>query len=226
MRRVRAIVSGNVQRVGYRFRVATIARLLGVKGYVKNLEDGNVEIVAEGEEISRFLDEIKIRKPPIYVEDISISEEQPTGEFRTFKIVTGSLEEEMVEGFGTGAMYLELLLDGQNKLLEGQNKLLEGQNKLLEGQEKLLEGQEKLLEKQEKLIEGQEKLIEGQEKILKSQERLLEGQEKLKDELSGMRSEVVSELKSMRGDLRSVFDERLRRLEEDMAKVKARLGVS
>ncbi len=219
MRRVRAIVSGNVQRVGYRFRVATIARLLGVKGYVKNLEDGNVEIVAEGEEISRFLEEIKIRKPPIYVEDISISEEQPTGEFRTFKIVTGSPEEEMVEGFGTGAMYLELLLDGQNKLLEGQNKLLEGQNKLLEGQEKLLEGQEKLLEKQEKLIEGQEKL-------LKSQERLLEGQEKLKDELSGMRSEVVSELKSMRGDLRSVFDERLRRLEEDMAKVKARLGVS
>ena len=219
MRRVRAIVSGNVQRVGYRFRVATIARLLGVKGYVKNLEDGNVEIVAEGEEISRFLEEIKIRKPPIYVEDISISEEQPTGEFRTFKIVTGSPEEEMVEGFGTGAMYLELLLDGQNKLLEGQNKLLEGQ-------EKLLEGQEKLLEKQEKLISGQEKLIEGQEKILKSQERLLEGQEKLKDELSGMRSEVVSELKSMRGDLRSVFDERLRRLEEDMAKVKARLGVS
>ncbi len=43
------IVSGKVQGVGYRYFVKGQAQHHGIKGYVRNLPDGEVEIDAEGE---------------------------------------------------------------------------------------------------------------------------------------------------------------------------------
>lgn len=46
--RLTAIVHGDVQGVGYRFFVQRQAAALGLRGYVRNLRDGTVEVVAEG----------------------------------------------------------------------------------------------------------------------------------------------------------------------------------
>ena len=56
MRRVRMIVCGRVQGVGYRYYVKEQAQKLGIKGYVRNLPGGEVEVDAEGErkQFSRF----------------------------------------------------------------------------------------------------------------------------------------------------------------------------
>jgi acylphosphatase len=47
--RLRMVVSGRVQGVFFRGATADQARALGVTGYARNLDDGTVEIVAEGE---------------------------------------------------------------------------------------------------------------------------------------------------------------------------------
>jgi acylphosphatase len=44
-----AIVHGQVQGVGYRFFVLDSAAMLGLRGWTRNLPDGTVEVVAEGE---------------------------------------------------------------------------------------------------------------------------------------------------------------------------------
>ncbi|ADD69740.1 acylphosphatase [Denitrovibrio acetiphilus DSM 12809] len=50
MNRLHAVVYGRVQGVGYRAVVQKRAATLGVCGYVRNMPDGTVEIVAEGTE--------------------------------------------------------------------------------------------------------------------------------------------------------------------------------
>ncbi|MEE9464985.1 MAG: acylphosphatase [Candidatus Neomarinimicrobiota bacterium] len=52
MKRLRIIVSGRVQGVGFRWATQKTAQQLGVNGYVRNLPSGDVEIVIEGDEVS------------------------------------------------------------------------------------------------------------------------------------------------------------------------------
>ena len=49
-RRLHAIVRGRVQMVGFRYFVVDRAQMLGLAGWVRNADDGSVEVVAEGPE--------------------------------------------------------------------------------------------------------------------------------------------------------------------------------
>jgi len=109
---VRAVMRayGDVQRVGYRFVVQDLARKMGVKGYVRNLSDGSVEIVAEAskEVVEKFVDAVKFREPPIDVVRLDLVYAEATGEYEHFSLVSGDLTEEIIEGFGTGLKYVNL----------------------------------------------------------------------------------------------------------------------
>jgi acylphosphatase len=60
----RYIVSGRVQGVGFRYFALREAESLGLVGFVRNLPDGSVEVVAEGDEppLARF--EERLREGP------------------------------------------------------------------------------------------------------------------------------------------------------------------
>ncbi len=72
MKRLTAYVSGKVQKTGYRARVAEIARVLGFKGTIENLDDGRVKIIAEGDEdkLEWFEEAIDIKNTLIQVSSI------------------------------------------------------------------------------------------------------------------------------------------------------------
>ena len=72
MRRLTAYISGKVQKTGYRARVVSIARDFGLTGYVQNLDDGRVKVVAEGQDydLGSLLAAIDIKNTLIQVADI------------------------------------------------------------------------------------------------------------------------------------------------------------
>ena len=61
----RFLISGRVQGVGYRFFARQAARVEGLQGTARNLDDGRVEVVVEGDEeaVTRF--ERVIRRGPV-----------------------------------------------------------------------------------------------------------------------------------------------------------------
>src|SRR5687767_1164587 len=81
------LYSGHVQGVGFRATTRRIAQAFAVTGFVRNLANGKVELVAEGSEpeIGRFLAQIA-DKLGDSIDDTAISVETATGEFRVFEI--------------------------------------------------------------------------------------------------------------------------------------------
>ena len=78
---------GSVQGVGFRYSTQSIAGQFAVTGYVKNLADGRVEVVAEGDaaEIERFKQAIDERMGH-YIHGSECREEAYRGEFPGFEI--------------------------------------------------------------------------------------------------------------------------------------------
>lgn len=89
MERITAVAKGRVQGVGYRHFVETCARATGVHGYVKNLPDGTVKIVAESSPaaLADFIRFAQARDtPPIHVEALTVQQGPATGEFHGFRV--------------------------------------------------------------------------------------------------------------------------------------------
>jgi acylphosphatase len=62
----RYLVSGHVQGVGYRYFTMQAAESLGIAGFARNLEDGRVEVVAEGGDDALGSFEEKLRQGPSF----------------------------------------------------------------------------------------------------------------------------------------------------------------
>jgi acylphosphatase len=79
--------AGNVQGVGFRYTVRSIARQFAVSGYVKNLSDGRVELVLEGSpaEINEMLRVIRVEMGH-YIRDVRETPSAATGRFSGFEV--------------------------------------------------------------------------------------------------------------------------------------------
>jgi acylphosphatase len=80
--RARAIASGRVQGVGFRYWARSQAAPLGVAGWVRNRPDGNVEAVFEGrrEHVELLLRWCREGPPAAYVDQLDVEWQEPEGE--------------------------------------------------------------------------------------------------------------------------------------------------
>lgn len=89
--RAHVIISGRVQGVFFRSETQHEARKYSVKGWVRNLPDGRVEAVFEGEEenVKKLIEFCKRGPPGARVTDVNVVWEDYTGEFKNFEIRYG-----------------------------------------------------------------------------------------------------------------------------------------
>ncbi len=86
--RAHALISGTVQGVNFRAATRSQARELGLTGWVRNLPDGRVEAVFEGEtdRLETMLAWCREGSPPARVKRVEVDWERPEGGFDGFSI--------------------------------------------------------------------------------------------------------------------------------------------
>jgi acylphosphatase len=81
-------ISGRVQGVGFRFYAEQVALREGLSGFVRNLQDGSVEALVEGdvESVGRFDIAVRQGPPGARVDDVETTEMTPTGRATGFGV--------------------------------------------------------------------------------------------------------------------------------------------
>lgn len=87
---IHLLINGMVQGVGFRYYVHRSARRHLLTGWVKNLEDGTVEVVAEGdeEELRLFIKDMEKGSRFSTVQNVKVEWESFSNQFRNFQITT------------------------------------------------------------------------------------------------------------------------------------------
>jgi acylphosphatase len=83
-----ARVLGIVQGVGFRYATVYEAQRLALQGYVRNMPDGSVEVVAEGpeENLDRFRAWLNQGPPGAVVREVSVEERPYQGRYSRFSV--------------------------------------------------------------------------------------------------------------------------------------------
>jgi acylphosphatase len=199
MKRINALISGEVQGVGYREEVKRIAFELNIYGWVRNLEDGRVEIIAEGENrgIEEFLEKIKIKRYPIFVEEVESGEVIYKGDLNSFKVIRDKdVQKEILSALSRGTVEIHEMKEILKAVREDTAHIPE-----------IRENTKIMLEKQDMHI-----------KITETG---------FADEKEGMRrgfGEVKEEIHMLRDDFRELFMHEVSELRSEIAEVRATLA--
>lgn len=155
MKRFVATARGRVQRVGYRDHVYNETFERDISGYVKNLETGEVEIVAEGDEqeLLDFISKINIVRRPIAVKSFTVQWGEATGEYADFEIIRGDLQEETFERMDYAGKVLYSMDMKLDQSLQLQHAMVDNQDRMLEKQDRMLDKQVQMLEKQDQSLQ-------------------------------------------------------------------------
>jgi len=83
-----ATISGSVQGVGFRYSARREAQALGLRGWVRNLGDGDVEVLAEGPigALAAFREWLEEGPPGASISSVRSEKREATGRFDDFSI--------------------------------------------------------------------------------------------------------------------------------------------
>jgi acylphosphatase len=161
--RANIIVKGRVNGVGYREIVDEKAFPLELSGYVRELAEGSVEVVCEGEQevIQAFIKRISLVKYPVRVTGMEVRYSDASGEFVDFRILReGGPISELGERLESA---LRCVRDVQAELAS----LQDGRELL----SRLLVVQHKALERLDRAVRLQNAMLEGHLRMVKKQDR-------------------------------------------------------
>ena len=249
MKRADIRIRGNVQMAGFRTFIKNVADSLNVTGFAENQGDGSVKVVCEGEEdaIVGLINSVK-KNPPSFarVEEVNAGYEEYKGEFSSFERrgadvpgEEGAGESEMValmRSFDKKGEVMIGILSSMNETLKSvkgdTGHMLEKQDMTLEKQDMTLEKQDMMLEKQDMMLEKQDMMLEKQDMMLEKQDMMLEKQDgtigaigEVSEKIEGAKEEIVTEIGSLREDLRSYMENKFAIIEHEIEGIKAKIGI-
>jgi acylphosphatase len=179
MDKIIATVSGKIQNVGYRAKVIGIAKDFGLTGFVLNLDDGRVRIIAESKngDFGKFLDAIWIKNTLIDVADVEVEHADATGDLADFYKLVGEGEtderldkasddlKELIEviraGFGSLESKMDVMIEKQDVMIEKQDVMIEKQDVMIDETRGLREDMKGYMDMKFGKIEGELDLIKG-----------------------------------------------------------------
>ncbi len=133
----------------------------------------------------------------------------PTGEYDGFA--------KMVDSGETDAR-LDSAIDQLKDLVNLTKQGLDKQDQMLGLQGQMVGKQDQMLDLQCQMLGKQDRMLDLQGQMLKKQDDLVEKMDETKNE-------IVGEIRDLRFDLKSILDDRLSRIENDVALLKARAGL-
>ena len=196
MKRLTAYVSGNVHQRGYRARVTDIARVLGLKGTVENLDDGRVKIIAEGDEdkLKWFEEAICIKNTLIDVSSIEKEYSTPRDDVnRFYKLVDRGETDSRLD---TAADHLKNLIVAVNNMNQNIGGKIDQMNDNLS--DKIDQMNDNLSDKIDLMIDLQNDTLSGQETL-------------------------IEEVRQSRKEIKGRMDQRFDKLESEVAEMKVAL---
>ena len=201
MKRFSAVAAGRVQRVGFREHVYRETFNKDISGYVKNLDNGEVEIVAEGseEDLRALIDRINIIRYPIAVKSFAIKWQEATGEFTSFEIIRGDLQEELFERVDFAGTIMYQTLENSELSLKKQDQMLDKQDQSLQLQHTMLDKQDQMLEKQDRMLDKQDQMLQ-------------------------VGIETKEEIVGLRKDTRKYLDDEFAEIKKELAAIKGALA--
>jgi len=210
MIRLTAYISGRVQRVGYRAKVVSLANEMGLVGIIQNQPDGRVLVIAEGEkkdDLERFASEIRIENALIHVEDVSAKYSQGTGQYSTFRKITGS--NEVGERLDDGIEILKEMVVSLNNLTAITKDIAATTKDTAITVKDLTTLTKEGLAKQDQGLDKMDQMLHKQDQSLDKMDQMLHKQD-----------ETIEAIRDLKRD-----DERFVRMEKDIRMIKNRLGI-
>jgi len=218
MEKVKATVSGNIQNVGYRARVIDTARAFGLTGFVQNLNDGRVRIIAESDNGNPdgFLDAIRIKNTLINVDAVEVEHAAATGDFDDFyKLVAGGEADERLD---TAAEYLKKLISVTERGFSGMKEEMHSGFSELKGE--MHSGFSEMKgEMRSGFSEMKDEMHSGFGNLDAKMNVMIEGQNKM----LGQQRETTAEIRGLREDMKSYMDRKFGVIESELDMIKVAL---
>jgi Acylphosphatases len=232
MRRLTAYISGKVQKTGYRARVLSIARDFGLLGYVQNLDDGRVKVVAEGEDydLDSLLAAIDIKNTLIQVADIQKEYSAATDEFQGFfKAVSGSGETDHRLDLAA-ELLTQLIVVNKDVVKEIRATREELRDEIKATREELKDEIKATREEVKATREELRDEIKATRNDLKTEIGSVRDQVKSSGDIfaagiGDAKDEIARSIDDIHSDLRDDLKERLVKIEEDVSQIKAKTGI-